>query len=71
MQKYTQFSYFQNFGGNFILPKNHWMILELSVGFPACFSTVLSEKMTIKRAIKNDKIGKNASSEIHLQYEKG
>ncbi|WP_155945462.1 hypothetical protein [Prevotella sp. BV3P1] len=47
------------------------MILELSVRFPACFSTVLLEKMTIKRAIKNDKIGKNASSEIHLQCEKG
>lgn len=47
------------------------MILVLSVGFPACLSTVLLEKMTIKRAIKNDKIGKNASSEIHLQYEKG
>lgn len=71
MQKYTQFSYFQNFGGYFILPKNHWMILVLSVGFPACFSTVLLEKTTIKRAIKNDKIGKNASSEIHLQCEKG
>lgn len=47
------------------------MILMLSVGFPACFSTVLLEKMTIKRTIKNDKIGKNASSEIHLQCEKG
>lgn len=47
------------------------MILVLSVGFPACLSTVLLEKMTIKRAIKNDKIGKNAASEIHLQYEKG
>lgn len=47
------------------------MILVLSVGFPAYFSAVVSEKMTIKRAIKNDKIGKNASSEIHLQYEKG
>lgn len=34
------------------------MILVLSVGFPACFLTLLSEKMTIKRAIKNDKIGK-------------
>lgn len=34
------------------------MILELSIGFPACISTVLLEKMTIKRAIKNDKIGK-------------
>lgn len=47
------------------------MILELSVRFPAYFLTLLSEKMTIKRAIKNDKIGKNASSEIHLQCEKG
>lgn len=47
------------------------MILVLSVRFPACFSTVLSEKMTIKLAIKNDKIGKNAASEIHLQCEKG
>lgn len=47
------------------------MILVLSVGFPACLSTVLLEKMTIKRAIKNDKIGKNAASEIHLQCEKG
>lgn len=47
------------------------MILVLSVGFPAKLSSVLSEKMTIKRAIKNDKIGKNAASEIHLQYEKG
>lgn len=71
MQKYTQFSYFQNFSGHFIFQKNHWMILELLIGFPACFSTVLLEKMTIKRAIKNDKIEKNASSEIHLQYEKG
>lgn len=34
------------------------MILVLSVGIPACFSTVLLEKMTIKRAIKNDKIEK-------------
>lgn len=47
------------------------MTLELLIGFPACFSTVLLEKMTIKRAIKNDKIEKNASSEIHLQCEKG
>ena len=47
------------------------MILGLSVGFPTNFSAVLSEKMTIKRAIKNDKIGKNAASEIHLQFEKG
>ena len=47
------------------------MILELSIDFPAFFSTVVSEKMTIKRAIKNDKIGKNETSEIHLQCEKG
>lgn len=47
------------------------MILVLSVRFPTYFSAVLLEKMTIKRAIKNDKIGKNASSEIHLQCEKG
>lgn len=46
-------------------------MLGLADGFPAKLSTVMSEKMTIKRAIKNDKIGKIASSEIHLQYEKG
>lgn len=47
------------------------MILVLSVGYPAKLSTEMSEKMTIKRAIKNDKIGKNAASEIHLQRENG
>lgn len=47
------------------------MILGLSVGFPAKLSTVMSEKMTIKRAIKNDKIEKHAASEIHLQRENG
>ncbi|MDY3104487.1 MAG: hypothetical protein SOW45_07275 [Prevotella sp.] len=71
MQKYTQFSYLQNFSRHFIFAKAHWMMLGLADGFPAKLSTVMSEKMTIKRAIKNDKIGKIASSEIHLQYEKG
>ena len=71
MQKYTQFSYFQNFSRYFIFAKAHWMMLGLAVGFPAKLSTEMLEKMTIKRAIKNDKIGKNASSEIHLQCEKG
>ncbi len=61
MQKYTQFSYFQNFKGNFVLPKILWMPLELSASFPAYFSAVLSEKMTIKRAFKNDKIEKKRS----------
>lgn len=46
-------------------------MLGLAVGFPAKLSTEMSEKMTTKRAIKNDKIGKNAASEIHLQRENG
>lgn len=69
MQKYTQFSYFQNFSDYFVFPKILWMPLELSAGFPTNFSAVLSEKMTIKRAFKNDKIEKNTASGIHLQRE--
>lgn len=46
-------------------------MLGLAVGFPAKLSTVMLEKMTMKRAIKNDKIGKNVASRIDLQCEKG
>ena len=70
MQKYTQFPYLQNFSGYIIFPETHWTGLELAVDFTAEPSTGMLEKMTIKRAIKNDKIGKNLASEIHLQGEK-
>lgn len=36
-------------------------MLGLAVGFPAKLSTEMLEKMTIKRAIKNDKIRKKRS----------